>query len=273
MIGYIISKNEKNFFKRLINKIEIKEFENGREYLIPKFNKKLLNQLEKDNIKNVVIAKKDKDNIEFINVISSKKINILNGKILFKHLIPEIIEYLSKVLEINKKNMELTILVNDYSNINLNYIMELISTNRRINIITNNMKKFKIFSDKLYEEEAILIPIMNNRNKSLANKNIILNIDFSEEQLKKYKINRRAIIINIENTVNSISKTFAGININNYELNIEKRREEFTTNEVYESYIIGKSYKEIREKITKDNIKISNLIGKNGIIDISEYKK
>lgn len=53
--------------------------------------------------------------------------NILNGRLLFKHLIPEIIEYLSKILETNKEDIEVTILVNDYSQINLYYINELIS--------------------------------------------------------------------------------------------------------------------------------------------------
>ena len=271
MVGYIMSKNEKNFLKRLINKIEIEEFENGKKYLIPKFNAKLLRQLESDNIKNVVIAKKDKNSSEFINELKLKNIKILNGKFLFKHLIPEIIEYLSKVLDINKKDMELTILVDDYSNINLYYILELISTNKRINIITNNIKKFKKFADKLYEEDAIVIPIMNNKNKSLSNKNIIINIDFSEEQLKKYKINRKAIIINIENSIKSINRTFAGINVIGYELNI-KNNEDFDSNEIYESYIIGKTTNLIREKIKKDNVKISSWVGKNGEIDINEYK-
>lgn len=53
--------------------------------------------------------------------------NILNGRLLFKHLIAEIIEYLSKILETNKEDIEVTILVNDYSQINLYYINELIS--------------------------------------------------------------------------------------------------------------------------------------------------
>ena len=191
--------------------------------------------------------------------------NILNGRILFKHLIPEIIEYLSKILETNKEDIEVTILVNDYSQINLYYINELISNIKRINIITNNIRKFKVFADRLYEEEAITVPVMNNRNKSLINKKIIINIDFTEEQLKKYKINRKAILINI-------NKSFAGINISNYEINTKNTDDEFEKNEIYESYIIGKQIKDIRRKILDDGVKISNFIGKRGIIDINEYK-
>ena len=152
MIGYVSSKGEKNLLKRLLNIIEIEEFENGKKYLIPKLNGKILKELNKDNIKNIVLADKDKNNIDFINTVYSNGINILDGKKLFKHLIPEIVEYLSNVLGINKQDMELTILVNDYSNINLYYINELIFKVKRINIITNNIRKFKIFADRIYEK-------------------------------------------------------------------------------------------------------------------------
>lgn len=271
MIGYIIAKEEKNFFKKLFNKLEIEEYQNGRKYKIPKFNTKLLEKLKKDNVRNLVIAKKDKHNIEFINNLYSNNINILDGRILFKHLIPEIIEYLSKILETNKEDIELTILVNDYSQINLYYINELISNIRRINIVTNNIKEFKNFANRLYEE-AIIVPVMNNKNKSLLNKKIILNIDFTEEQLKKYKINRNAILINIENEIENVNKTFSGININNYVINLKNEEPQFEQNEMYEAYIIGKQMKDIRRKIVEDNVKISNFIGKRGIIDINEYK-
>ena len=260
MIGYVISKQEKNFFKKIFNKLDIEEYENGKKYIIPKLNQKVIEKLKKDNIKNIVIAKKDKHNIEFINNIYSSNMNILNGRILFKHLIPEIIEYLSKILETNKEDIDLY------------YINELISNIKRINIITNNIRKFKVFADRLYEEDAITVPVMNNRNKSLINKKIIINIDFTEEQLKKYKINRKAILINIENDITNINKSFAGINISNYEINMESTDSEFEKNEIYESYIIGKQIKDIRRKILDDGVKISNFIGKRGIIDINEYK-
>lgn len=272
MIGYVISKQERNFFKKIFNKLDVEEYENGKKYIIPKLNQKVIEKLKKDNIKNIVIAKKDKHNIEFINNIYSSNMNILNGRLLFKHLIPEIIEYLSKILETNKEDIEVTILVNDYSQINLYYINELISNIKRIYIITNNIRKFKVFADKLYKEEAITVPVMNNKNKSLINKKIIINIDFTEEQLKKYRINRKAILINIENDIANINKSFAGINISNYEINMESTDSEFGKNEIYESYIIGKQIKDIRRKILDDGVKISNFIGKRGIIDINEYK-
>lgn len=271
MIGYIRTKKEKNILKRILNKIEIEEYENGKKYTVSKFNKKLLEKLKVDNIKNIVVAKKDKNNIEFLNNIYSNNINILDGRNLFKHLIPEIVEYLSKVCKINENDMQITILVNDYSQINIFYINELIKKVKGVNIITNNINKFKKFTDKLYEEEAIVVPVMNNKNKSLLNKDIIINIDFTEEQLRKYKINRKAIIVNIENNIENLHKTFIGININNYKLIAEKDEKEFEENEIYESYIIMQRLQDIRKTIIKENLQIKSFIGRRGIVDISEY--
>lgn len=272
MVGYIKTRQEKNIIKKILNKIEIEEYENGNKYTIPKFNKKLLEKLKEDNIKNIVVAKKDKENIEFLNNIYSNNMNIIDGKILFKHLIPEIIEYISNVCKINKNEMQITILANDYSQINIFYINELITEVKSVNIVTNNINRFKQFADRLYNKEAIVVPIMNNKNKSLLNKKIILNIDFSEEQLKKYKMNRKAIIINIENNIEKVNRTFTGININNYKLISKKEESEFEENEIDESYIIMNKIQDIRKIIIKENLQIKSFIGNRGEIDISEYE-
>ncbi|HJJ12266.1 MAG TPA: hypothetical protein OIM48_03040 [Clostridiaceae bacterium] len=272
MVGYIKTRQEKNIIKKILNKIEIEEYENGNKYTIPKFNKKLLEKLKEDNIKNIVVAKKDKENIEFLNNIYSNNMNIIDGKILFKHLIPEIIEYISNVCKINKNDMQITILANDYSQINIFYINELITEVKSVNIVTNNINRFKQFADRLYNKEAIVVPIMNNKNKSLLNKKIILNIDFSEEQLKKYKMNRKAIIINIENNIEKVNRTFTGININNYKLISKKEESEFEENEIDESYIIMNKIQDIRKIIIKENLQIKSFIGNRGEIDISEYE-
>lgn len=272
MVGYIKTRQEKNIIKKILNKIEIEEYENGNKYTIPKFNKKLLEKLKEDNIKNIVVAKKDKENIEFLNNIYSNNMNIIDGRILFKHLIPEIIEYISNVCKINKNDMQITILANDYSQINIFYINELITEVKSVNIVTNNINRFKQFADRLYNKEAIVVPIMNNKNKSLLNKKIILNIDFSEEQLKKYKMNRKAIIINIENNIEKVKRTFTGVNINNYKLISKKEESEFEENEIYESYIIMNKIQDIRKIIIKENLQIKSFIGNRGEINISEYE-
>ena len=272
LIGYIIIKEKEKFFKRFINKIEVENFENGRKYFISRINNKIFKKLKNDGIDAVVISKKDKENYILINKLKENNIKILESRNLLKNLIPEMIEYLAEILEMNKENMEINILVNKYSKINLYYINNLIKETQKINIITNNIKPFKKFSNELYKNEAILIPVMNNRNKSLSNKKIILNMDFTDKDIKQYKINRYAIIINIENKIDCIDKIFSGIIVNDCKINTENIDDEFDDKEIIESYIIKKDVMRIREKIAEKNIKIINLIGKRGIINSDEVR-
>ena len=63
MIGYVISKQEKNFFKKIFNKLDIAEYENGKKYIIPKLNQKVIEKLKKDNIEGESEANKTHYNI------------------------------------------------------------------------------------------------------------------------------------------------------------------------------------------------------------------
>jgi len=102
---------------------------------------------------------------------------------------------------------------------------------------------------------------------------IIINIDFPQELINKYKIYDKAIIINTHEKININSKRFNGININSYNIYIpdECMLPDFQNEIVYESLLYGEKYKEIIKKITKDKIKVNNLIGNNGIIKEREF--
>lgn len=118
-----------------------------------------------------------------------------------------------------------------------------------------------------------MLNISNNRKKSLLKSQIIINMDFPEELINKYKIFDNAIIININDKINLQSKRFNGINVNYYKINLPKeyKLDEFKDEIVYESLIYTKNnYKEISKKIMQDNIKIIGLIGNNGNISKNE---
>ena len=118
-----------------------------------------------------------------------------------------------------------------------------------------------------------MLNISNNKRKSLLKSEIIINIDFTEESINKYKIFDNAIIVNINDKINIQSKRFNGININYYKIQIpdEYKLEGFQNEIVYESLIYGKKYKYINERIIKEKIKINRLIGNNGIIKEREF--
>lgn len=164
-------------------------------------------------------------------------------------------------------------LINDFNKINTEIIIEIAKNIKTLNIVTNHIDRCKKIEEYLYNEFGIMINISNNKRKSLLNSEIILNIDFPEELINKYRIYEKSIIINISEKIKLISKRFNGININYYKINIPEKYKiyNFKDEIIYES-IIFKIYKleDIMKKIKKDKIKIKKLIGNNGVISEKE---
>ena len=138
--------------------------------------------------------------------------------------------------------------------------MNIISSFKTINIITPTIKNFIKLEEEL-EEESELISVLNNKRKSLLKAEYILNIDFSEEDIYKYNINRNSIIFNIsDNKINNIY-SFDGVIINNIEL-ISSVNEKFDLQDEYEKNKV--------QIINKINKKMYKLVGKNGYISNNE---
>ena len=153
---------------------------------------------------------------------------------------------------------------------------------KMVNVVTSNINKYKKLEEKIFNEDETVITVTNNRKKSLKRAKIIINIDFEAEKLKKYNINRKAIIINVEKDIFNNSNIFDGININNLDINISQELKNFfdeynllnktSLTILYESILNKKdSFENIKERIKKDEVSIIRLIGNNGTIDEKEY--
>lgn len=178
-------------------------------------------------------------------------------------------------LETNQWNCgEVSLLVNDFTQINREIIIDVAKSIKRLNIITNHIEKCQKIEKYLYNEFGIMLNISNNKRKSLLKSEIILNIDFPEEVINKYRIYDNSIIININEKIDLKSKRFNGININYYKIQIpnEYNLDGFQSEIIYESLIYGKNYKDIKKEIINDKIEINRLIGNNGIITRNEIK-
>lgn len=262
MVRYI--ENKKMFFRKIR--------EENNKIFVSKVNKniakKVVKKLSKNGIKNVVCDKDIMKNEEFKNYIYSNKINIYDGKKLYKNILQNIFEFIEEK-GINLKQKSAAILVNDNSDINRKIIYNVAGYFRQTTIVTNNIKRFSKIEKKL-EENGILINISNNKKKCLRKKEIIINIDFPNELINKYNIYEKAIIINIEENIEIANKKFNGINLNSYELDLDdkyNKYERFDKNIVEESMIC-------QSKIYKyDILKIKDLIGNRGIINGEEFKK
>ena len=240
--------------------------------------KKIINSNCKFVISNELSTKEvfsilDKYNIEYINEEKIKKLLLLH-----------IIKYIALLQKRDINQLEITILVNEISEINLFLIEEIAKRVKSLKIVSLNIYKFKKLEENLYDEYGIAIQFSNSYKKSLEKSNIIINLDFNEIELNEYNICSNAIIINCnKNKMRVKSRIFEGIIINSYEITFRKEIiEELKKLKVYNAYnklllyasIIEKEEDIIKvyEQIEEDKIVIINIIGNNGYINKKEFK-
>ena len=259
---YYIEKMDKH--KIIGRKIQ---FENTR---------KLVKRLLLNETNNVVIDKELMTCEKLINLLRANDIKIFDGKWLEKYLILDILEYIINKKQIIKAETEIAITANEITDLLIEMIKILSKQYKKLTIVTNHIEKLRKIEKEIKEKEGILIILSNNKNKSLLKSQIIINMDFNQELINQYRIYEEAIIINAEENIRIDAIRFNGIVINDYE--IEIGRKEFIWRDGIEKYrqrdlieaelYVRDTYKNIRKKIQKNNIKIKELYGINGIVKI-----
>lgn len=256
---------------KILNLILRKEIdENKKIYFIPNIEKesvykKVCQKLEKEKTQTqkiqIILSKKLKQYKEYL-----KQYKIVDGKQSFIKVVEEI---LLKVLEENPLQMQdIYILTNRYCEQSIFIIKKLSQKVKTMNIITKEIEKYKTLEEML-GEKGIAICIANNKKKSLKRAKIIINIDFSKEELSKYAIFRNALIINIAQDKLTNLKGFEGIIVQDIEVYF-KENKVLNQNGLFENF----RQLEIYESISNSNekIKISKLYGNNGQISEKELR-
>ena len=258
-------------FKKVFNIITIKKIDELHYlYIIPKIrNAKIIEGIIKKKGKAKIVLSKELKKYE-------KQLNLENENKIIVYFLYNILEYIMNITDMKIELQNLYILANEYNEKKLQIIKYLAAKVKTVNIVTNNVKNYNILEEKLYKEQGILITVANNKNKTLKRAKIIINLDFNNEEINSYKINRTSIIINCVKEKMQISY-FQGIIINNIDIFIEKKEifrqlyREFNEIDIYNSLKINKTnYIENINEIQQDKIKIKNLVGNNGIIDVKE---
>lgn len=273
---------------KLINKVfkisKIKEIDNRTVIYLPmnektrkrrqeRIIKKLSEYLYKNSIKNVVLENKLMSNELVKNILYSNNINILDGTKLSKFLVYNVIQKIYKYKNKNIQSGEITLLINENNTVNIENIFTIAKNLKRLNIVTNNTKKFRKIVDYLYNELGIIIKLTSNMKINLKSSDIIVNIDFPEEAINKLDIPRNSIIVNIPKNININSKKFLGVNVKDWEIEVPKNYalEDFNDSIMYEANILKKPEMKVFEQIANDNIEIKNLMGVNGVINSKEF--
>lgn len=149
----------------------------------------LKNTITTNEYKNVVVSNELKKNTILMDKLQG--LNILNGRWLFNYLISDVINYI--LLKRNKEieKAEISILVNETTDTNIQNILNIAKNVKILNVATKNIGVFKQIEEKLYEEQGIMIRVTNNKKRSLLKSDIIINLDFTGEELSKYYIPSR----------------------------------------------------------------------------------
>lgn len=247
-----------SFFKRIFRKVEVREKkiivnENLKKAKLKKkirIVNKIKKIMEQCDCCKIVVSKMLKQDNEFLNLIYSNNIDIVDGRRLFKMYILEIVDYLVRELNVPKRECKIAILSNDFNRFVEKVIMELAPQCKFLNVVTYNIANFERLEENL-RNDGVIISISNNKRKSLLNSDIILNLDFPNDVLNMYNIYDKAIIVNFEEEIKIRKKRFEGRIINWYKLDLkdtselwnfikEEKLEDYDFNEILEYfYYIG----------------------------------
>lgn len=264
--------SSKVYFEKKEENIECKVFfEKPNDKALVKLAKNLRDTIVNNEYKNIIIANELKENVIIMDNLQS--LNILNGRWLFNYLIYDIIAYILEKKNKDISTSEISFFVNKTTDTNIQNILKIAENAKVLNIITKNISVFKQMEDKIFKETGIMIRVTNNKKRSLLKSDVIINLDYNEEEIIKYNLPSNGIIVNVNKAIKINKLGFNGTNVNNYELELPKiyKRSGFDENEMYESILFCKTqFKNIVDKIKEDNIKIVSLIGNNGIIDEKE---
>ena len=278
---FCIQENDKpNVIEKRLNRIVIE----GNKIIIPikqqgmskkrqeKIAQKTMKILERSSSKKIVISKQLGEYKDFVNILDQNNYINVTGKWLYKMLIPEIMDYITKKEKWKKEETHIYILVNDAKDFIIENIKQFAQIYKSITIITNHINKFKKIEEDIYEELGTYITIMNNKKKGLSKAKVIINIDFPKELINQYNIYEKAIILNMVNNIKINKKRFEGKIIKGYNIRFENKNienidnEKFDTKVIYESnFYYEQPYKYVREKIKKDGVQIKNLYLQNGV--------
>lgn len=209
-------------------------------------------------------------------MLKDSKLEQIDGRSLSNYLILEMIEYICKMMQEEIQRQEITLLVQTLTQAKKQVIVDLAKKVKRIQIVTDKIGQFKKLENELEESLGLACQITNNKRKSLLKSKIIINFDYLEEKLNQFTINPNAIVIDINMQTQIYSKVFCGIHVYDYQINtdnLEMINNTFEMKKVYGAKIIEKKYRQIREILKEDNIRVINLIGKKGIICREEYTR
>lgn len=276
-------------YKNIFNIITKKVIEDKEIWVLPikeRYSTSKIEDILKKVLKyqeNIYLVSNELKKNQTCQIMDELKQEYITEEKIKKVLLFDVLNYIASIQNIEISNLELTILANNTSSLNMYLIEEVAKQTKSLKIVSLNIHKFKNLEEKLYNEYGIAIQFSNSYKKSLEKSKLIINFDFNEIEINEYEIFDKAIMINCtKDSIKIKTRLFNGIIINSYDIEYSKELiNQFKEMRVYENYtrlmlyastIEEKDILKIFEKLELDNISVIGLIGNSGTINKKEFK-
>lgn len=238
--------------------------------------KRTLKKIKKYNVQNVVLNNELNKNTEFKSLLTENKKYIVTGNRIGKILLPKIIDDISKYSKCPKEKLKIILLMNEYSIENIDLIECISKDVKQLSVVSKNYTKYEKTANKLYLNYGYMVKLYNNDIREFKRDNIIINMDFTEKEIKNMILPRNGILISLNERINSLRKNFNGIIINDLDI-----LGEGIPNNNFRKLAVceAKLYKPLRK--IKDNERmflnekyvINGYIGRSGKITQEDFEK
>lgn len=279
-MSYAIVECEK---KKIFNVIKTEEILNELHIKLPtfkekksqKFAKKVCKILKKHKVSSVVLSNELNENNVFKNVIHMNNNYIVTGNRMYVALTRKIIFDICKIIDTQIETVNVSILSHEFSIENLDLVKYISKSVKHLTIVTENKKRFENMLEPLFQEDGIVITVLKNENCNIKRSQFIINVDYTEEEIKKLILSKESIIISVKSKIFNLRKNFSRIIINDLDIYLGKEIFNFRTLSLCEAYIYDyKKRANDNEKIfEKSEYKINGYIGVEGKISEEEFKK
>lgn len=213
--------------KKSIRKIDIEEVLGEVKVAIPKFKekhskkvaKKILKMINEHKVENIVLSKELSKNNEFCSTLKENKKYIITGRRISKVVLDQLLKDISKYSKYPKEKMNVLLLMNEYSLENIDLIEVISKEVRQLHVISRNYSKYEKCANSLFENYGYMVKLYSNEYSGEFNRvNVVLNVDFKEEELQKIVIAKNSVVVSLNERINKVKRGFNGIIINDIDV-------------------------------------------------------
>lgn len=279
-MSYAIVECEK---KRFFNAVKTEEILNELHIKLPifkekksqKFAKKVCKILKRHKVSSVVLSNELNENNIFKNVIYMNNNYIITGNRMYIALTRKIIFDICKIIDTQVETVNVSILSHEFSMENLDLVKYISKSVKHLTVVTENKERFENMLEPLFQEDGIVITVLKNENCNIKRSQFIINIDYTEEDIKKLILPKESIIISVKSKIFNYRKNFSGIIINDLDIYLRKEIFNFRTLSLCEAYIYDykKKLSENEKNFERSEYKINGYMGVKGKISEEELKK